>query len=186
MDQEEQNVRLLTKPQPADIAYAIGLALACLISYWVMTRILNPFVARDDDLLGGMWAAIAAAFVFRDTTNAALSASLGRLIATAVSCLTCLALLVLVRPTALGMALILIVGTLLLIAMNLRDTIITMAITTIVVMVVAILTPEDGRIQPLLRFIDTVVGIAVGVACRWIASLLQARDRALQGSGILR
>jgi uncharacterized membrane protein YccC len=61
-----------------------------------------------------------------------------------------------------------------------------MAITTLVVMVVAIQGPEDGRIQPFLRFIDTVVGIAVGVACHWIASLLQARDRPLHGSGIPR
>ena len=46
-----------------------------------------------------------------------------------------------------------------------------MAITTIVIMVVAIISPVDGRIQPLLRFIDTVVGIAVGVVCQWAASI---------------
>lgn len=179
-------MQLLTKPQPADISYAIGLALACLISYWVMIRLLNPFVARDDDLLGGMWAAIAAVFVFRDTGRATISASIARLIATAVSCGTCLVLLLLVRPTAIGMALILTVGTLLLTAMNLREAVVTMAITTIVVMVVAILGPESGRTQPLLRFIDTVVGIAVGVACRWIASLMHPRRAASSSSAMPR
>jgi hypothetical protein len=140
-----------------------------VISYWIMTHVLNPLVGRDDELLGGMWAAVAAAFVFRDTSSAARSAGISRLSATAVSCLLCFALMLFVRPSPLGMALVLVVGTLLLIAMNRRDEIITMAITTLVVMVVAILSPHDALVQPLLRFIDTLVGVAVGVACLWVA-----------------
>ena len=58
-----------------------------------------------------------------------------------------------------------------------------MTITTIVVMVVAILGREEGRIQRLLRFIDTVVGIAIGVACQWWrASLPQVRGGPFQGA----
>jgi len=167
-------MRQLIKPQASDITYAIGLALACLVSFWIMTHLLNPLVGHDDEVLGGMWAGVAAAFVFRDTRGAAVSASIGRLIATAVSCVLCLALMMLVRPNALGMALILAVGTLLLIALNLRDTIITMAITTVVVMAVAIISPAEARIQPVLRFIDTVVGIAVGLACLWLASRVES------------
>ena len=179
-------MRHLSKPQPSDISYSIGMAVACVISYWIMTHVLNPLVGRDDELLGGMWAAVAAAFVFRDTRSAALSAGISRLSATAVSCLLCFALMLFVRPSPLGMALVLVVGTLLLIAMNRRDEIITMAITTLVVMVVAILSPHDALVQPLLRFIDTVVGVAVGVACLWVASLLSARASPSAGSVIQR
>jgi uncharacterized membrane protein YccC len=151
------------------------MALACLGSYCIMTRLLTPLVGRDDELLGGMWAAIAAAFVFRDTRSAAFSASMSRLIATAISCVLCLALMMLMRPTALGMAAVLALGALLLMGIGFRDDIVTMAITTVVIMVVAILSPDDGRIQPLLRFVDTVVGIGVGLACNWVASLVRVR-----------
>jgi uncharacterized membrane protein YccC len=53
-----------------------------------------------------------------------------------------------------------------------RDDIVTAGITTAVVMVVAATGPEDAWRQPLLRFADTIVGIAVGVACKWVGSVL--------------
>jgi uncharacterized membrane protein YccC len=159
-----------------NIVYSIAMALACLISFWIMTHLLNTVVVRDDDLLGGMWAAVAAAFVFRDTGRArglvfpdtgraSFSAGVARLVATSVSFALCLVYLSLARPSASGMALVLAVGTVVLILIGRRDEIITTAITTIVVMVVAILNPADALSQPLLRLMDTVVGIAVGVAC---------------------
>jgi hypothetical protein len=37
-------------------------------------------------------------------------------------------------------------------------------------MVVAIIGPAHAWAQPLLRLFDTVVGIGVGVACKWAAS----------------
>jgi hypothetical protein len=37
-------------------------------------------------------------------------------------------------------------------------------------MVVAIISPAHARGQPLLRLFDTVVGIGIGVACKWTAS----------------
>jgi uncharacterized membrane protein YccC len=140
-----------------------------------MTSALDPFVARDDDLLGGMWAAVASAFVVRDTGRASFSAGVDRLIATFVSFSLCLIYLLLVRPTALGMAWLLAAGTLILSLFQLRNEIITTAITTFVVMVVAILNPPDALSQPLLRLIDTVVGVAVGVACSSTAVFLLGR-----------
>ena len=159
-----------------NIVYSIAMALACLISFWIMTHLLNTVVVRDDDLLGGMWAAVATAFVFRDTggtqalvfpdtARASFSAGVARLVATSVSFALCLVYLSLARPSASGMALVLAVGTVVLILIGRRDEIITTAITTIVVIVVAILNPADAFSQPLLRLMDTVVGIAVGVAC---------------------
>jgi hypothetical protein len=47
-----------------------------------------------------------------------------------------------------------------------------MAITTAVVLIVAANMPQDAWQQPLLRLMDTVVGVAVGIACKWIASFL--------------
>jgi len=53
-----------------------------------------------------------------------------------------------------------------------RDDIITTAITTTVVMVVAAISPQEAWRQPLLRLVDTVIGIAVGVTCKWTGSFL--------------
>ena len=39
-------------------------------------------------------------------------------------------------------------------------------------MVVAAISPRDAWEQPLLRLIDTVVGIGVGVAGKWAGSFL--------------
>ena len=61
-------------------------------------------------------------------------------------------------------------------ALDRRDDIITTGITTTVVMVVAALSPQDAWHQPLLRLADTLVGIAIGVACKWTASFLYFRS----------
>jgi hypothetical protein len=53
-----------------------------------------------------------------------------------------------------------------------RDDIVTAGITTAVVMVVAAASPEDAWRQPLLRFADTIVGIAFGAACKWVGPFL--------------
>jgi uncharacterized membrane protein YccC len=55
------------------------------------------------------------------------------------------------------------------------DDIITTAIATAVVMVVAALNPHDAWEQPILRAFDTAVGIAVGLAASWLALRLTAR-----------
>ena len=39
-------------------------------------------------------------------------------------------------------------------------------------MLVAAIDPHDAWPQPLLRLMDTLIGIAVGVACKWIASFV--------------
>ena len=164
-------------------AYSVFMAVGCLISYWVMTGLLNPIVARDDDLLGGMWAAVAAAFVFRDAERTSLSAGLARLIATCVSVVLCLVYLLVARPSAPGMALLVALGTAILLLGHRRDEVITAAITTIVIMVVAILNPADALRQPPLRLLDTVLGITVGVACNWSAAFLFRR---IEHNGVTR
>jgi hypothetical protein len=76
-------------------AGSVVLGVACLISYWLTSRVLSLAysVSADDDALGGMWAVIATVFVFRDTTAKSLAAALSRLAATLVSFTLCLAYL---------------------------------------------------------------------------------------------
>jgi hypothetical protein len=50
-----------------DVVYALNMAIACLIAYWITTHVLSRFVDRPSDLLGGMWAVVATVFVFRET-----------------------------------------------------------------------------------------------------------------------
>src|ERR1700729_3754177 len=55
------------KPSAWDIVYSIAMAIACLVSYSLMTEILNAAVEGRADVIGGMWAAVSTAFVFRDS-----------------------------------------------------------------------------------------------------------------------
>jgi uncharacterized membrane protein YgaE (UPF0421/DUF939 family) len=73
-----------------DVAYALNMAVACLITYWIMTHVLSRFVDGPTDFLGGMWAVVAAVFVFRETRQRTLSAGIARLVATCVSFALCL------------------------------------------------------------------------------------------------
>jgi hypothetical protein len=51
----------------AAVVECVVLAVACLVTYWLGTRLLSRVhsVGRDDDLLGGMWAVLATIFVLR-------------------------------------------------------------------------------------------------------------------------
>jgi uncharacterized membrane protein YgaE (UPF0421/DUF939 family) len=158
-----------------DVIYALNMAIACAISYWIMTQALISIINRDSDLLGGMWAAVATVFVFRTSREDSWSAGAARLIATSVSFALCLLYLWFFPFTVTGMTVLIGIGTLAMMLLDRRDDIVTTGITTVVVMVVAAISPLDAWHQPLLRLIDTVVGVGVGVACRWAASLLYFR-----------
>jgi uncharacterized membrane protein YccC len=155
-----------------DVVYALNMAIACLITYLIMTHSLSRFVDRPSDFLGGMWAVAATVFVFRETHLRSLAAGFARLIATCVSFALCLLYLLLFPFTPLGMAALIALGTMIMALLGRRDDIVTVGITTVVVMVVAAMSPSDAWQQPLLRLVDTIVGIGVGVACRWAGSFL--------------
>ncbi len=53
----------LERLSKADVLYVIALTIASLIAYVLTYYILEPFVNRPNDLLGGMWATIATVFV---------------------------------------------------------------------------------------------------------------------------
>ena len=166
-----------------DVAYALNMAIACLITYWIMTHTLSRFVDVPSDFLGGMWAVAATVFVFRETRLGSLSAGIARLIATCVSFALCLLYLLLFAFTPVGMAALIAIGTVVMARLGRRDDIVTVGITTVVVMVVAAMSPIDAWQQPLLRLVDTIVGIAVGVACKCVASFLFSKSFGEQKGG---
>jgi uncharacterized membrane protein YccC len=170
-----QTIRRQDKLSTWDFFYALDMALACLISYTMITYVLSPFVDKPDALLGGMWATVATVFVFRETRASSLAAGISRLIATGVSFALCLAYLLVLPFHPAGLAALLGIGTAIMMYLDRRDDIVTTGITTVVIMVVAAMSPQDAWHQPLLRLVDTVVGIAIGVACKWIGSFLYYR-----------
>ena len=149
-----------------DVVYALNMAIACLITYWIITHTLSRLVDESSDFLGGMWAVVATVFVFRETRLRSLSAGIARLIATCVSFALCLLYLSLFPFRPVGMAALIGIGTVAMALLGRRDDIVTTGITITVVMVVAAMSPEDAWHQPLLRLVDTVVGIAIGGVCK--------------------
>jgi uncharacterized membrane protein YccC len=170
-----QAIRRQEKLSTWDFFYALDMAIACLISYSISTHVLSPFVTTPDALLGGMWATVATVFVFRETRVDSLSAGMSRLIATCISLALCLAYLLVLPFHPVGLAVLLGTGTVIMMYLNRRDATVATAVTTAVVMVGAALSPQDSWRQPLLRLGDTVLGIVVGVTCKWIASFLYYR-----------
>ncbi len=57
------------------------------------------------------------------------------------------------------------------------DDTITTGITIAFVMVVAALSPHDAWRQPILRLVNTAVGVAVGVAAVWLGANLVRRTK---------
>jgi len=144
------------------------LALSCLISYWLATTILaHAHSGTADDLLGGMWAAIATVFVLRHSYHQSIAAALSRMSATLISFALCLAYLVFLPFHAWALAVLIGLSALAATLIGRPEDAITAAITTTVVMVVAQLSQHDAWQQPILRLADTAIGVAVGIAAAW-------------------
>jgi len=150
------------------LSHAVMLAICCFISYTIITDILTRLVPRDDELLGGMWAVIATIFVFRYSYEESIHAALSRTSATLLSFVLCFVYLLIFpfRPSA--MAALIGVGAVVLSLIGRSGDVITASITTAVVMVVAAISPQHAWRQPILRLVDTLVGIAVGIGGAWI------------------
>ena len=166
--------RLPALPPQAEVraaaADSILLAVACLISYWLTTRVLSLVysVSKDDDALGGMWSVIATVFLFRDSYDKSLSAAVSRMAATLVSFALCLAYLAVLPFHPWGLAILVGLSVLVMALIGRPEDEITAGITTTVVMVVASLSPHEAWRQPILRLADTVIGVAVGVVAAWL------------------
>jgi uncharacterized membrane protein YccC len=148
------------------------LAISCLASYWLITYILaNTYsISRDDDLLGGMWAVVATIFVYRYSHAESVRAALSRMAATSISFVLCLVYLLIFPFHVWGMAALIGIGAIVVTTMGRPDDTITTGITIAVVMVVAALSPHGAWRQPILRLVDTALGVAVGVAAAWLGT----------------
>ena len=162
----------LSKLTAWDVAYAIDMAIACLITYWVMIFLLPRLVGWHSTSVGVLWAVISAVFVYKDTRTQSLSAGILRLIATFAAFALCLIYLLLLPATAIGMGALIAIGALLMILIGRRDEAGLTAITIAIIMIIAASNPQNAWLQPLLRLADTLVGISVGVACKWVASFV--------------
>jgi uncharacterized membrane protein YccC len=158
---------------------AAVLAIACLVAYLLTTQLLSRlyFISRDDDLLGGMWAVIATIFVNRASYQQSWTAAVSRTTATFLSLVICLiylvflpfhvwALPVLIGVTAAASTLI-----------GRPEDAIIAAITTAVLMIVVAVSPQHAWLQPILRFADTLVGVAVGIAAAWSLRAIHSRSK---------
>src|SRR6202021_1847374 len=165
MAQEQKIVRIPAQKGNATI-HGIALSTLCVISYWLMTHLLvHAFpVSRDDDLLGGMWAVVATIFVYRYSYQQSTGAALSRIAATSLSFALCFVYLLFFPSEVWGMAALIGIGAVAMSVLDRPDDIITTGITTPVVMVVAAISPDHAWKQPILRLLDTIVGVAVGVA----------------------
>jgi hypothetical protein len=153
------------------VSTGCALAISCFISYAAITQILTRayFVSRDDDFLVGMWAVAATVFVYRESYQKSVGAALSRMAATSLSFVLCLVYLLIFPFHAWGMAALIGIGTIALSLLGRSEDIITAGITTAVVMVVAGISPQHAWRQPLLRLVDTLVGVGVGIVAAWIS-----------------
>ena len=159
------------------VLHGVVLAICCVLSYEIITDLLvfSRFVPRDDELLGGMWAVVATIFVFRYSYDESVRAALSRTSATLFSFALCLVYLLVFPFRPWGLAVLLAIGAIVLELVGRSEDIITGSITTAVVMVVAGISPEHAWRQPILRLIDTGVGIGVGIAGAYVGMALTRR-----------
>jgi uncharacterized membrane protein YccC len=162
------------------LLHGVMLSILCVISYWLITRTLAHMfsASRDDDLLGGMWAVVATIFVYRYGYEESVGAALSRVGATSLSFVLCFIYLLFFPFHLWGMATLIGVGAIVMSLLGRKDEIITTGITTAVVMVVAAISPDHAWKQPILRVVDTIVGVAVGVLGAWISLKSGHRRRA--------
>jgi uncharacterized membrane protein YccC len=146
------------------------LAIACLVTYWLATSLLSRVysTSRTDDLIGGLWAVIATIFVCRDSYEQSVAAAVSRMAAPFVSFVLCLIYLIFLPVDDWAVAVLIGLSALTVMLIGRPGDAVVAAVTTAVVMIVAALTPHDAWEQPILRFADTFIGVAVGIAAAWI------------------
>ena len=168
---KENNVSVVHVRTGVVVLRGITLAVSCVISFWLITHILPSLysASRGDEFLGGMWAVAATIFVYRYSHAENVGAALSRMGATLVSFFLCFVYLLFFPFHLWGMAALIGIGSIAVTMMGRPDDTITTGITTAVVMVVAAIDPHGAWRQPILRLIDTAVGVAVGVAAGWVS-----------------
>lgn len=158
------------------------LSVACLITFLLVDRLLSDlwFISKNDDLLGAMWAVIATIFVFRDSYQKSLAAAASRMAATGVSFVLCLIYLLFLPFHIWALAVLVGVSAVTVTLLGRPGDTVTASVTTAVVLVVAAVSPQHAWQQPILRFVDTVIGVAIGLGAAWLG-LRVIRGRLMTG-----
>jgi uncharacterized membrane protein YccC len=168
----------LTPTRRDTFIHGAALALACLIAYEVVAEVLSRIhsISREDDVLGGMWAAVATIFVYRDTNDQSRDAAVSRAAATFVSFVLCFVYLLIFPFSPVGMAVLIGIGVIGVTLAGRPQDGVTVAISTAVILVIAGLA-QDSQVwqEPLLRLLDTLVGIVIGVAVGTLVTRLTER-----------
>src|SRR5262245_64444929 len=86
-----------------DVAYAIDMAIACLITSWVMIFLLPGLVGWHSTSVGVLWAGISPVFVYKDTSTHSLSSGSSGMIATIAGCAFCLLYISMLTQSSQGM-----------------------------------------------------------------------------------
>src|SRR4029077_494839 len=128
------------------------------------------------------WAVVATVFVFRNGCEQSFRAALIRMAATSLRFVLCLIYLLLFPFHFVGMAALVGIGAVVMSLLGRPDDIITTGITTTVVMVVAAMNPTDAWHQPILRMIDTVVGVVVGLVGAWLSLMAASAGSRIRSS----
>jgi uncharacterized membrane protein YccC len=156
----------------ASVLYCCVLALAATLAYSIAIQGLARIhsVSRAADLIGGLWTMIATLFVCHITYQQAVKAAATRVVGTLVSFLLCLIYLVFLPFHLWAMALLIGLSALAVMLMGRPGDAIVAGIATAVVLVVAEVSPHNAWQEPILRFVDTVIGVAVGLLAGWISA----------------
>jgi hypothetical protein len=155
------------------VGQGVGLAAASLISYALITHILTRVysVSREGDLVGGMWVVVATVFVYRESYEKSMRAALSQFSATVLSFALCLVYLLILPFHPMGMAALIGMGTVVLILVDRSEDVITAGI-----MVNAGIAPQHAWTQPILRLVDTSIGLGVGIGAAWIGLKLGSQS----------
>ena len=155
------------------VGQGVGLAAASLISYALITHILTRVysVSREGDLVGGMWVVVATVFVYRESYEKSMRAALSQFSATVLSFALCLVYLLIFPFHPMGMAALIGIGTVVLILVDRSEDVITAGI-----MVNAGIAPQHAWTQPILRLVDTSIGLGVGIGAAWIGLKLGSQS----------
>ena len=163
--------RLTFRPEAIRPALLDGvvLAVASLVTYLLAAHGLAAIhsLSEEDDLVGALWAVVATLFVCRFAYHESIDAADSRTIATLLSFVLCMAYLLVLPFSALGMAVLIGLGAVILQVFGHGQEIVTAGITTAVIMIIAGASPNPWE-EPILRLADTLLGIAVGVAAVWL------------------
>jgi uncharacterized membrane protein YccC len=149
----------------------VVIGLAAVLTYWLTTTLLSHAFSPSaaDSHLGGLWAVVATVFVMRGSYDKSAAAGVSRIAATLLSLVLCLAYLAFLPFTLWGLAVLVGLSSLTASLIGRPEDAITAAITTAVVLIVAEVSPHEAWHQPILRFADTVIGVAVGLAVVWVS-----------------